>query len=94
MATVQLVIKKGKTKQPYSWHTKAANGKILADSGEKYVSSSECIGGLCTATVRQVMYLLNEEKKIKSKVLSPARKKVLAALYEIRELLGAPQYNK
>ena len=91
MATVQLVVKQGKTKQPYSWHTKAANGKILADSGEKYVSSSECIGGLCTATVRQIMYLLTEEKKAKGKIISSTRKKVLSALYEIRELLGAPQ---
>ena len=30
----------------WRWHLKAANGKIIADSGEGYVNKSDCLHGI------------------------------------------------
>lgn len=34
------------SKNEYRWHLKSANGRIIADSGEGYVTKQGCLGGI------------------------------------------------
>lgn len=34
------------TRKEYRWRLKAANGKIMADSGEGYINKADCSAGI------------------------------------------------
>jgi uncharacterized protein YegP (UPF0339 family) len=34
----------------WRWRVKAANGRVIADSGESYVKQTDCLAGLALAT--------------------------------------------